>query len=91
MEKAEAVSKSIEPVVVRGCTWNSLLKVEEIGKQNARERSPFKLTGIALVTRMDAFAGITGVELVDSEMPKSWTTISCTQVHNHSAAGTARS
>jgi hypothetical protein len=29
-------------------------------KQNARERSPFKLTGIALVTRMDAFAGITG-------------------------------
>ena len=29
-------------------------------KRNARERSLFELAGIALVARMEAFAGITG-------------------------------
>jgi hypothetical protein len=60
MEKAEAMSKPIEPVVVRAAHGIAFQRLRRSGKQNARERSPIKLTGIAIVTRMDAFAGITG-------------------------------
>jgi hypothetical protein len=43
-----------------GCTLNSFLKGSGDEKTEYRERSPFKLAGIALAARMEAFADITG-------------------------------
>jgi hypothetical protein len=52
--------KPIEPVVVRAAHLRAFQKVQETRKTEYRQRSPFKLAGIALAARMEAFAGITG-------------------------------